>query len=192
MQRRLPPSRLPNPESFTLYHSTEISAVLEEPLLVSWDSLPSFLQDNEYIRSGYRPQSNSYRKCIVSLKYIHNQTGNIYTSGFGALAFFFSGKALFHNIESRFPAATQQDIIVFEIFFLGIISCLSMSFINHTCMNHSPEALETLMNFDFSGILFAAFGGFVPGLWYTFYCLSSQTKIWLIMVCFSQRCGNVN
>lgn len=111
----------------------------QEPLLVRWDDLPSFLRDNEYIHSGYQPQSNSYRKCIQGLRYLHNQTGNIYTQAFGVSILVSIGIFLHRSIDTRLPAASNEDVIVFGAFFFGLITSLTLSSIFHTITNHSQK-----------------------------------------------------
>ncbi|KAI9686898.1 MAG: hypothetical protein M1822_002651 [Bathelium mastoideum] len=51
--------------------------------LVGWDQLPTWQQDNHFIRSGYRPASGSYLGSFQSLGHLHNETVNITTIGAG-------------------------------------------------------------------------------------------------------------
>ncbi|KAG9229365.1 hypothetical protein BJ875DRAFT_387512, partial [Amylocarpus encephaloides] len=43
--------------------------------------------DNKYITSRYRPLSRSFRKCLRSLKYLYNETVNIYSYLLGTILF---------------------------------------------------------------------------------------------------------
>ena len=117
-------------------------------------------------------------------RYIHNQTGNIYTQVLGVLVIGIIGRDLFRVTEARFPAASQEDFIVFGCFLFSLITCLLLSFTFHTICNHSQEAQQFWLNLDFMGLLIAASGGFVPGIWYTFYCTPRKIKIFLIGVGF--------
>ncbi|KAE9382003.1 HlyIII-domain-containing protein [Stipitochalara longipes BDJ] len=149
------------------------------PLLVNWDDLPLFLRDNEYIHTQYRPASNSYLTSIHSLSYIHNQSGNIYTQ-----LLFVSLLLIFANylLQNAIPTPDREDVIVFAIFFLGLMTCLSLSFVFHTICNHSQPIQNFWLNLDFMGLLIASSGGFVPGVWYMFYCTPFHTKITLIIL----------
>lgn len=40
-----------------------------------WDELPPWMKDNPAIVSGYRRPTHSYSKAIVSLAYLHNESG---------------------------------------------------------------------------------------------------------------------
>ncbi|KAH0600068.1 hypothetical protein MHUMG1_01064 [Metarhizium humberi] len=44
-----------------------------EKLLLLFDELPEWAKDNEYIRSGWRPETNSYWECIKAWDTIHPQ-----------------------------------------------------------------------------------------------------------------------
>lgn len=43
--------------------------------ICSWDELPPWMKDNPAIVSGYRRPTHSYSKAIVSLGYLHNESG---------------------------------------------------------------------------------------------------------------------
>ncbi|KAG8406630.1 hypothetical protein J3459_010635 [Metarhizium acridum] len=44
-------------------------------LLLLFDELPDWAKDNEYILSGWGPETNSYWECIKSMGYVHNESG---------------------------------------------------------------------------------------------------------------------
>ncbi|XP_067226155.1 progestin and adipoQ receptor family member 4 isoform X3 [Chanodichthys erythropterus] len=50
------------------------------PKLLDFKNSPPHLQFNKYVLTGYRPIS-TYRDCLRSLFYLHNEFGNIYTHG---------------------------------------------------------------------------------------------------------------
>ena len=55
----------------------------------SFDEAPKFMQDNEYITTGYLLNCTSFKKTFKSLFMCHNETVNIWTHLFGAIFFFF-------------------------------------------------------------------------------------------------------
>jgi len=158
------------------------SKVGQNTLLVLWDDLPTFLRDNEFIHGSYRPQSNSYRKSVASLKYLHNQTGNIYTHVAAAISTVIISKFLLRYLHFRFPAASQEDVVVLGIWFLGMMPCFVLSATFHTVCNHSPDAHHFWLTLDFLGIVVVDFTAFVPGIWYTFHCETRETRIYWIAV----------
>jgi len=46
---------------------------------VSFASLPEWLQDNELIETGHRPQLDNFHACLQSVFSVHSETGNIWT-----------------------------------------------------------------------------------------------------------------
>ncbi|KAJ3104385.1 hypothetical protein HDU96_008935, partial [Phlyctochytrium bullatum] len=55
---------------------------------VGYAKMPSWYHDNQYIRTGYRRIQFTYKGCVRSLLYLHNETGNIYTHLIGTVLFF--------------------------------------------------------------------------------------------------------
>jgi adiponectin receptor len=95
--------------------------------------------------------------------------GNTYTQLLSLSLLLYLAYHLFQLSKSFIPKSDIEDIVVFAVFFAGLGSCLAMSFIFHMICNHSKEALDFWLNLDFLGLLIASSGGFVPGVWYTFY-----------------------
>jgi adiponectin receptor len=141
---------------------------VEEKLIILWDELSPWRQDNHYIQSGYRAQSNSYTKSWKSLSYLHNETVNIYTHLIGALLIFVSGIALYSTLSPRYTTATREDVIVFGCYFAGAVACLGMSATYHTIQNHSHEVAIWGNKLDYLGIVFLIWGSFVPVLYFAF------------------------
>lgn len=141
---------------------------LEIKLTVLWHELPSWQQDNHYIRSGYRPASNSFRKSAKSLGYLHNETVNIYTHLIGSVAALITGLILYRILGPRYETATLEDVFVFGCYFLGAILCLGMSATYHTISNHSPEVSSFGNKLDYLGIVFLIWGSFIPIIYYGF------------------------
>ncbi|KAL8732763.1 MAG: hypothetical protein Q9166_002544 [cf. Caloplaca sp. 2 TL-2023] len=72
---RRKPRRKPKPKTDIPPSPTKLA----HRLLLDYDQIPTWHQDNEYIRSGYRPESKSTYLCFASWAYIHNETANIFT-----------------------------------------------------------------------------------------------------------------
>jgi adiponectin receptor len=139
---------------------------VEQALTLLWNDLPKWMQDNHYVHSGYRPQSNSYARSAKSLGYLHNESVNIWTHLIGALMAAMAASTLFVTIRPRFLAATTEDTIVFSCFFLGAVICLGMSATYHTIANHSPSVAKFGNRLDYFGIVFLIWGSFIPSIYY--------------------------
>lgn len=49
----------------------------------NFDLLPDWLQDNEFLRTGHRPQIPDFAGCFKSIFQLHTETGNIWTHLYG-------------------------------------------------------------------------------------------------------------
>ncbi|OTB08716.1 hypothetical protein M426DRAFT_51747 [Hypoxylon sp. CI-4A] len=153
-------------------------------LLMAWDDLPTWRRDNHYIETGYRPDSNSYRRSLASLFYVHNESVNIWTHLLGALFFPTIGAWLYHVIAPRYASANSSDVLVFACFFAGAVSCLGMSATfryvqNDALSNHSEEVAKWGNKLDYSGIVFLIVGSYVPALYYALFCLPKLMTFYL-------------
>ena len=99
----------------------ETEEKVDKKLILLWHELSPWQQDNHYIQSGYRAQSNSYSKSWKSLGYLHNETVNIYTHLIGALLAAISSLLLYNTLPPRYPTATREDVYVFSCYFAGAV-----------------------------------------------------------------------
>lgn len=51
--------------------------------LISIQKLPDFLNDNEFLLNGHRPELNSAVECLKSVFKLHTETWNIWTHAVG-------------------------------------------------------------------------------------------------------------
>ncbi|RAL04421.1 hemolysin III family protein [Aspergillus ibericus CBS 121593] len=153
-----------------------------DPVLLSYDEIPEWYQDNEYIRHGYRPVSNSTHACFASWLYLHNETVNIYSHLIPAV-FFLAGEGLFYQyLQARYPDATLGDHAVFAFFLLTAVICLGMSATYHTLMNHSLHVSDLWLRLDYVGIIVLTLGDFVSGIYMVFYCEPLLRRIYWGMI----------
>ncbi|RUS17671.1 hypothetical protein BC937DRAFT_89642, partial [Endogone sp. FLAS-F59071] len=130
------------------YSAFPSSDSVKEKLVIAWDELPEWMQDNIFVRSGYRPENFSYRRCLKSLFYLHNEWGeyrvknwipvNIWSHLVGAIAFialiFVTELVVMKPLSDTLK---WTDVAVFYAFLAGAILCLSFSASFHTFMCHS-------------------------------------------------------
>ena len=98
--------------------------------------LPSWLQDNDFLRSGHRPPLESFKACFWSIFRLHTESVNIWTHLFGCLLFLCL--AVYVYFFAPHPL-NWEDKLVFGTFFLGAIVCLGLSSTYHTLSCHSPQ-----------------------------------------------------
>ncbi|KAK1689387.1 hemolysin III family channel protein [Colletotrichum godetiae] len=166
---------------------------VEKALTVLWDDLPPWRRDNQFIITGYRPDSNSYRASFRSLGYLHNESVNIWSHLLGAVAFVITGTVLYAVIAPRYESASDADMVVFGCFFAGAVACLGMSAAYHAMCNHSPEVAKWGNKLDYSGIVFLIVGSYVPAMYYGFYCHPALLKFYLTTInVLGLGCGAVS
>ena len=152
------------------------------PLLLTYDEIPEWYQDNEYILYGYRPPTNSTAKCFASWVYVHNETFNIFSHLLPAIFSLVSVGVFRPYFLDRYPGATRGDQLVFGFFLLTAVACLSMSSTYHTLMNHSASVSKTWLRLDYVGIIILTLGDFVSGIYMVFYCEPTLQKVYWTMV----------
>jgi adiponectin receptor len=144
--------------------------------LYAWHELESWQQDNEFLHSGYRKATYSYRQSLASLSYIHNQTANIYSHIIGATLFICFGFFVYLELVPRYQTADVADLCIFAAFGLGAMLCFGLSAFFHTVGNHSEDVYHSWLLLDLYGILGLICGTVYSGVFYGFYC---EGNIWI-------------
>jgi len=151
-------------------------------MLLTYDELPEWYRDNEYIRRGYRPESRSMRACFASWFYLHNETVNIFSHLIPSLVFLSAEGWIFKYFDNGYSQARLLDRIVFAVFLLTAFICLGLSATYHTFMNHSPGVSHLLLRVDFIGIVILTCGDFVSGIYVGFYCEPTLQRVYWAMI----------
>lgn len=159
----------------------------------NFDLLPDWLQDNEFLRTGHRPQIPNFGGCFKSIFQLHTETGNIWTHLYGLFylnvlyIIEISGCVAFLGVAGFFLTRPNEmiywkDKLVFSTFFLGAIFCLGLSFSFHTVQCHSQTVGKLFSKLDYSGITMLIVGSFIPFIYYGFYCRTLPTVIYTTMI----------
>lgn len=170
--------------------STHLTVKFEHtpPVLLSYDEIPKWHQDNEFIRHGYRPESRSIRACFASWLYMHNETVNIYSHLLPGIIFLIGKGVIYKYFQDRYSMSTIGDRLIFAFFLLTAATCLGLSATYHTLMNHSADVSHLWLRFDFVGIIVLTLGDFVSGIYMVFYCEPDLQKIYWTMVHIDHLC----
>lgn len=164
----------------------------ELSLLCHWDSLPEWRRDNHFIHSGYVRETNSLKRSLHSLTYLHNETVNIYTHlipsssvilGLSALpiilglGLFFEDEIttaetaannLLHKYIQFYLSTDVTDAISAGIFLLGVATCMGLSAIYHTLTSHSHAVASFGNQLDYLGIVVLIVASMVTLTHYSF------------------------
>ena len=153
------------------------------PHLLGYHEIKDWQKDNEYILSGYRPESLSAPACFASWTYVHNETANIYSYVVAAAAFLIAQPLMSQQISQSFANAPNGDYLIFSFFLWAAFACFSISFTYHTLMNHSSHVSHLCLRTDYVGIVVLTLGDFISGIYLVFYCEPVQRRIYWTMVC---------
>lgn len=148
-----------------------------------WDQLPSWQRDNQYILSGYRTASNSFRRSFAGLAYVHNESVNIYSHLVPAILLLFISLTLHASLTARYASVPAADTIALGCFVLGAVLCLVISATFHTVQNHSSHVARIANQMNYIGIVFLIVGRFIPSIFYGFYCHPILQTLYISMVC---------
>ncbi|KAI0720700.1 HlyIII-domain-containing protein [Cerioporus squamosus] len=153
---------------------------------LTWLELPEWQKDNEFILTGYRRATASWRACAASVfGYLHNETVNIHSHLGGAMLFvvflFTFPSVYFVHYEST----TWADMAVFVIFLSSAIFCLFSSAFYHTFSAHSKPVAERCNGLDYAGIVVLTVGSFFPCVYYAFFCHPHYQAFYLTCICLA-------
>lgn len=175
-----------NPASLKqpIMEKSESARELENRLL-TLDELPQWAKDNPYILTSYRPIGVTYRTCLNSLTYLHNQTINIYSHLlflFPLLYLVTHAVLVLLGLKESLTSPRREDLIVFGVFSAGGIACMAFSSCYHTFMCHSERIAQTCRQLDYTGIMCLIWSSFVPTIYYTFTCEPDLMRKFMITV----------
>jgi adiponectin receptor len=141
------------------------------PTLLSYDQIPEWHQDNDLIRHGYRPASNSTRACFASWLYLHNETVNIFSHLLPAALFLAAEGLIYQYFQARYPKATIGDRLIFAFFLLTAATCVpglvgSLPYLDAPLVPRVTSMAAT----GFCGIVILTLGDFVSGIYMVSYC----------------------
>lgn len=142
------------------------------PVLLSFDQMPEWFrrESNQWVLQRYRPISGSVHTSFCSWSYIHNESVNIYSHLIPAVFFFLGVWYIQQYLTSRYSGVTGADFIAFSIFMLTAVTCLSLSAIYHTLMNHSQHVEHFCLRMDMLGVVIFILGDLILGIYMVFWC----------------------
>ncbi|CAG2172587.1 unnamed protein product, partial [Oppiella nova] len=129
--------------------------------------LPDWYGHNDFITNGYRPVNKSYKQCLKSMFYLHNESGNIYTHAVGFLLFC---TLFIHTMScNEYKNFEANDKFMFSLFFTATLTCQAMSAMFHTFQCHSRETFKLFAKLDYCGITLLITSSNIPWVYYGFY-----------------------
>ena len=154
----------------------------QKSFLRAYNEIPEWYQDNDVIRHGYRPASNSLFQSVLSIGYIHNESGSIYSHLFPAIFAVYCEYLLLQYFRDFYPDATDTELRIFSSYFIGAAICFTLSATYHTLLNHSEFVANMSLRCDYIGILTLTLGKFITGVYMCFYCEETWQKVYWTMI----------
>ncbi|KAF7951666.1 hypothetical protein EAE96_006965 [Botrytis aclada] len=150
--------------------------------VMRWDEVAEWRQDNEYILTGYRPETKSSLRSFRSVFHLHNETINIHCHLLGAVLFALLPIYIYHTLLPRYNDAATADLVVFALFFGGVAVCFGLSFLYHTLNNHSHQTAAFWIELDYLGIVALMWGSTVATIYHGFICDVKLQRIYWSMI----------
>jgi adiponectin receptor len=113
---------------------------------------------------------------------MHNETVNIYSHLIPAVLFLLGEWHIQQYLSSRYSGVTTTDFIAFSIFVLAAVTCLSLSAIYHTLLNHSKHVEHLCLRLDMLGVVVFILGDLILGIYIVFWCEPYSRNIYWSMV----------
>ncbi|KAI8808778.1 hemolysin-III related-domain-containing protein [Cladochytrium replicatum] len=154
-----------------------------QSLTCTFRELPNWCHDNTFIVTGYRHIQHSYKGCVDSLFYIHNETGNVYTHLVGAVAFMALFFVTFLAFTPDMETTQWSDYLVISVFLGGAVACLMLSTLFHLFQCHSLSVCKAWNKADYIGIVVLIVSSFVPAIYYGFLCNPVLQIAYLTFIC---------
>lgn len=138
--------------------------------LLTFNQLPQWAQDNEYIKKYYRKPNTNWKHVIISsFLQFHNESYNIYSHFLGAtLAVLTAVHFMFLSSEEFSSGFLEKIVWIGYLLCATIMLTCSWTFHASYCRSYSTFCLTSKL--DYAGISFMIVGSFTPWLFYTFYC----------------------
>ncbi|KAF8668237.1 HlyIII protein [Rhizoctonia solani] len=159
----------------TTVAAASVAVIAAQPLLLKFDALPAWMQDNAFILSGYR--STLGRDALVQCSDVcrektlfkhfkrpllipsfwedlHNESVNIHTHLFGALWLLY----ILVNVgktQAGYTTLTWHDPVGFGLGLLAGVFCLGASALYHTSTCHSPAVVIYAVGITVAGAIAA-------------------------------------
>jgi len=147
-------------------------AALDEYTLLAFWELPSWLQNNPHIKTGYRAKF-TMRLTLLSLFRMHNETLNVWTHLLGFLLVL----GIIISNTYGYWESSWLDKAIFYVFWFSALLCLAASTLYHWMHCYSARACYNLALVDYCSIAVLVVGSFYPTIYYGF----AHGRFWQVL-----------
>ena len=143
---------------------------MKKACIVPFKNAPSWRKHNNHILTGYRKNHNTIKKILKSLKTKHNQLMNIWTHLLPTI--FLTIYLIFFTINTFFFSKDQISFsftIPLIIAYISSIFCFGSSSMYHLFACLSCKTCNSMVVYDFLGIMGLTYFQFTVSFYYVFY-----------------------
>jgi amino acid transporter len=153
------------------------------PKLLTYEEIFEWQRDNEYIRTGYRPEKSDYKDIFLSLMFLHNETCIIYSHLIGVILVLPVAYIYMRILpEAQYPDVLAADYIMLIVFFFSCEFCLLSSAMYYLMQPHSHKVEQFWHRMDLLGAVVIIGGTFIAAIYYFFICKPAfQTLHWVLV-----------
>ncbi|XP_062499247.1 progestin and adipoQ receptor family member 3-like [Corticium candelabrum] len=150
--------------------------------LRTYDEIPSFLQGNPCIRSGYRVELRTKLSCLKSLFWLSNETVNVW-SHLVAFLYFVVASIWVNCVVIPDTLSTWWDHFIFTFY----LTCFQISMLFSACFHLfnccGSESYKWWLRVDLVGVTLGLCGCYIPGVYYAFHCHEHIQMSYIGTVC---------
>ena len=136
-------------------------------LLMASD-VPSWYAHNPYLRTGYRPVNASVKLCVDSLRFVHNETVNIFSHLIPAVIAVIGNCFLHLYFHKFYPSSFLADRVAIHLYLTTSVICFGISSVYHGLNCHSEAYFNLWSRWDYAAIGLQTIGSLVSGIYVTF------------------------
>lgn len=151
-----------------------------ESSLVSWHEVPSWLQYNRFIHTGYRPLLPSRLQALLSIVQWHNETMNIHTHFLPMFFFIYLFCDELYRTHHSEKGEPHRVLYLFAAAGCVFVCAVSTAYHSLMCSCRSADSYHRLICIDIFGSVVVISTTAVPLLLFGNPCLSSFTVAWML------------
>ncbi|KAI8898680.1 hemolysin-III related-domain-containing protein [Globomyces pollinis-pini] len=172
--------------SHTLDNESQYQCCVERKRLYSYEELPRYLRDNNWVITGYRAYY-SYPESWRSLFEKHNETFNVWSHIVGALIIIYL--IIYSWVAPIHPLITTEERLILTAFLLLQMYTMATSSLYHLHLCVDEKAFRFWGCMDFSGISASIGSCSLTVSYFLLHCESGMRVFWLCALIFPNMVG---
>jgi predicted membrane channel-forming protein YqfA (hemolysin III family) len=136
--------------------------------LYCYHEIPTFLQGNPYVKSGYRVYLST-KACLRSLFWLSNESVNVW-SHLIMFLYFVVACIWMNTVVIPEVLSTWWDHVIFTLYLTCFQVSMGCSACYHLFNCCGADTYTWWLRVDLFGVTLAICGCYIPGVYYAFFC----------------------